>query len=364
MGCRGVAILPEGMSHERFDWLEQWTDGPQDVVRTPGSESNVKEIYDACNALAADPANVILNQFSEYANHLAHWRVTGAAAGMVFDALAAASPGQAPRLAAFVSATGSAGTIAAGDWLKDRYGAAIVAVEALECPTMLYNGYGAHNIQGIGDKHIPLIHNVTNTDAVAAVSDHATDSLDVLFNTESGPTWLVETGRLSEELAGLLPSLGLSSICNVLAAIKTARLWSLGRDDVILTVATDGAELYGSERAKFVAGHFPGGFGAQDAASDVCGPPRRRRHRAHRGAHPGGAQPHLQPWLLHLGRAAGHGARTLRRPSRPGLLAVLRPVVDQWDGLIGEFNERVSAAAESGPRSCFPAPGGTPSMVA
>ncbi|MGH6885293.1 MAG: pyridoxal-phosphate dependent enzyme, partial [Geminicoccales bacterium] len=162
LGCRGVAVLPAGMSRERFDWLQRWVANPADIVRTPGTESNVKEIYDKCHELARDPANVILNQFSEFGNYLVHFHCTARALGAIFEDLRRRDPGL--RLAALVAATGSAGTIAAGDWLKANYGARIVAVEALECPTMLYNGYGEHNIQGIGDKHIPLIHNVMNTD--------------------------------------------------------------------------------------------------------------------------------------------------------------------------------------------------------
>jgi cysteine synthase A len=180
MASRGVAILPEGMSRERFDWLERWCESPdEDVIRTYGTESNVKEIYDACNALARDPGNFILNQFSEFGNHLGHYEITGRALGRVFEDVCRTS-GRDLRLAAFTSATGSAGTIAAGDRLKEEYGTKIVAVEALECPTMLENGFGEHNIQGIGDKHIPLIHNVMNTDVVCAISDVATDELDVL----------------------------------------------------------------------------------------------------------------------------------------------------------------------------------------
>ena len=126
----------------------------------------------------------MLNQFSEFANYLAHYAVTGRAFAHVFASVQAQNPSL--RLGAFVAATGSAGTLGAGDWLKERHGAKIVAVEALECPTMLYNGYGEHNIQGIGDKHIPYIHNVTNTDVVVAVSDRATDQLFVLFNDPAG----------------------------------------------------------------------------------------------------------------------------------------------------------------------------------
>src|SRR5215207_7485536 len=258
MASRGVAILPEGMSQERFDWLDRWCEDPSaDVIRTPGTESNVKEIYDACNALALDPANVVLNQFCEFGNHLGHYEVTGRALEHVVDV---AGEGRDWRLAAFVSATGSAGTIGAGDRLKDTFGSRIVAVEALQCPTMLENGYGEHNIQGIGDKHIPLIHNVMNTDAVVAISDRATDELDVLFNTSAGRGYLARKRGVDERVVSALEHFGFSSVCNVLAAIKTAKLLGLGPDDAIVTVATDGAAMYPSERAKTIASRFDGEF--------------------------------------------------------------------------------------------------------
>ena len=258
MDCRGVAVLPEGMSRERFEWLEGWIAGPEDVIRTYGTESNVKEIYDTCNELAKDPTNVILNQFSEFGNHLSHLRVTGPAVERVF------TDAGGRRLAAFVAASGSAGTLGAGDYLKEQLGARIVAVEALECPTMLYNGYGEHNIQGIGDKHIPLIHNVTNTDDVVAITDRATDALLLLFNTPAGRSHLADLG-LDAALIDNLRHLGLSSICNVLAAIQTARHHRFGPDDVLLTIATDGAEMYQSEIDRIVKRDHPGGFGHHEA---------------------------------------------------------------------------------------------------
>ncbi len=263
LGCRGVAVLPTGMSRERFEWLERWVAEPADIIRTAGTESNVKEIYDACAELERDPANVILNQFSEYGNHLVHWAVTGRALERVVESLAATMPGLRP--AAFVSATGSAGTIGAGDWLKDRHGTKIVAVEALECPTMLRNGFGEHNIQGIGDKHIPLIHNVMNTDLVVDISDRATDRLLVLLNTPAGLAHLAGRG-VPEPILAALPSLGISSICNVLAAIRTAKQLDLGPEDAVLTVATDGAAMYLTEVEKILARDFPAGFGAVEAA--------------------------------------------------------------------------------------------------
>ena len=265
LGCRGVAILPEGMSAERFEWLERWVGSPDDVIRTPGTESNVKEIYDACARLSRDPLHVVFNQFSEIANHLVHYRATGDALEVVYQALLEGRPEL--RAAAFVSATGSAGTIAAGDALKERHGTKIVAVEALECPTMLLNGHGSHNIQGIGDKHIPYIHNVMNTDLVVAVSDQATDRLSVLLQSEQGRRHLRDSLGLDEELVRSFEHFGISSVCNVVAAIKTAKALELGPADAIFTVATDGAELYRTEVELALARHFGGSFGEREAAA-------------------------------------------------------------------------------------------------
>ena len=262
LDCRAVAVLPEGMSEERFSWLAKWVANPsEDIIRTFGVESNVKEIYDKCAELEADPDNIIFNQFCEFGNHLAHYQSTGKALAHIFATEKAAHPELA--LAAFVSATGSAGTIAAGDYLKDEFGTRIVAAEALECPTMLYNGFGEHNIQGIGDKHIPFIHNVMNTDMAVAISDTSTDALNVLFNTDVGKQLMVD--KVGAELVTELANFGLSSICNVLSAIKTAKQWQLGPNDAIVTIATDGAAMYETEVDKAVARLFPGGFDARVA---------------------------------------------------------------------------------------------------
>ena len=268
LGCRGVAVLPEGMSDERFRWLEQWVGDPADIVRTVGTESNVKEIYDKCNELARYPGNVIFNQFCEFGNHLIHYHCTGPAIGRAFERVKQDRP--EAGLAAFVSATGSAGTIAAGDYLKDHYGARIVAAEALECPTMLYNGFGAHNIQGIGDKHIPYIHNVTNTDVAVAVSDRSTDALEAVFNSEPGRAYLRDERGVDPAMIDALADFGLSSICNLLSAIKTSKQLGLGANDVVATVATDGSELYVSEMAKAREKFFAGGLDTRAAAATIA----------------------------------------------------------------------------------------------
>ncbi|MFG1397659.1 pyridoxal-phosphate dependent enzyme [Roseixanthobacter pseudopolyaromaticivorans] len=264
IGCAGVAVLPAGMSQERFDWLEKWVSSPAHIVRTPGTESNVKEIYDACNEMQKDESNVILNQFSAYSNYMVHRAATGAACASVFESLKAGAPGS--RLAAFVSATGSAGTIAAGDHLKAIYGTRIAAVEALECPTMLENGYGEHNIQGIGDKHIPLIHNVMNTDFVVAVSDRASDRLNLLFGTDVGRAYLADRKKIDPALIAAFDNIGISGMANIVASIKLAKYMRYGADDVVVTIATDGAGLYETERSSYLAKHYGGSFDTVDAA--------------------------------------------------------------------------------------------------
>jgi len=258
LGCHGVAVLPEGMSAERFNWLGEWVTAPEDIVRTPGSESNVKEIYDKCAELDRDPKNAIINQFSEFGNYLGHYVCTGRALDFVFEDIRQRRP--EARLAAFTAGTGSAGTLAAGDYLKEKHGTRIVAVEPIECPTLLYNGYGEHNIQGIGDKHVPLIHNVMNTDMVVGVSDEASDDLDLVFNSEAGRSYLKSRRGIDPAIVDDLDSFGFSGTANVLAAIKVAKRLDLGADDVVITVATDSAALYPSERAKRLDQHFGGRF--------------------------------------------------------------------------------------------------------
>jgi len=247
LGLKSVAILPEGMSKERFAWLEKWVEDKNDIIKTTGSESNVKEIYDACNELAKDPNNKIINQFSEYYNYAIHRAVTGPSLERSFNKVKGDSNLKARF---YVSASGSSGTLAAGDYLKERLLSKIAVVEATECPTLLYGGYGEHNIQGIGDKHVPLIHNVMNTDFVVGVSDKATNNLNLIFNTDIGQKFLIEKKGLKEHLVKRFPEFGFSSIANILASIKLAKYMNLGSDDAILTVATDGADLYSTELEK------------------------------------------------------------------------------------------------------------------
>ncbi len=269
LGCTAIAVLPEQMSRERFDWLKQIG---AEIIATPGCESNLKEIYDKCWELKRDPANVIFNQFEDFGNPIFHYNVTGPATEEVCQGLGDPKL----RAAAFISATGSAGTIAAGDYLKMKHpNLKIVAAEARQCPTLLMNGFGDHRIEGIGDRHIPWVHNVRNTDAVAAIDDE--DCLRVLrlFNERAGQRHLASLGVTRSQMASL-SWLGISGICNLLAAIKTAKYFELAERDLIFTVFTDSTELYGSRVRELNAER--GAYRARDAIADFAGP------LAHQGA--------------------------------------------------------------------------------
>jgi cysteine synthase A len=240
LACESIAILPEGMSAERFQWLETVAG---EVIKTPGSESNVKEIFDKCAELRASGEDVVIfNQFDEFGNYLWHYAVTGPAMLEALDD--ALEDGQ--RLAAVAYTTGSAGTLASADYVKQRHpGVKVTASEALQCPTLLRNGYGSHRIEGIGDKHVPWIHNVRNTDVVTGIDDAGPMALIRLFNEPAGTEYLASLG-LGPELIGRLPELGISSIANMLTSIKVAKWFEMGQDDVIVTIATDSMDMYQS----------------------------------------------------------------------------------------------------------------------
>jgi len=244
LGCDAIAILPEEMSQERFEWLRSI--GTKEIFATPGCESNVKEIYDKCWELKNTRGNevVIFNQFDEFGNSLWHYEVTGSAIDEVFKKLQITN--SKLQISGYISATGSAGTIAAGDYLKTKFpNIKITASEALQCPTLYLNGYGGHRIEGIGDKHVPWIHNVRNTDCVTAIDDEITIRLMRLFNEEVGKNILVKEG-ISKNFVDKLSLLGISGICNLVSAIKFAKYFELTENDVVFTIFTDSMELYGS----------------------------------------------------------------------------------------------------------------------
>ena len=253
LGCDSIAILPAEMSKERFDWLKEIG---AEIFATPGCESNVKEIYDKCWELKKTRGNdvVILNQFEEFGNGMWHYNVTAEA---ILEVLKA-ELGAGQTLAAYVSATGSAGTIAAGDRLKEVFPhCKICASEALQCPTIINNGFGAHRIEGIGDKHITWIHNVRNTDVGVAIDDQDCIQVMRLFNEKEGQDTLRKNG-VSEDIIEKLPLLGISGISNMLSAIKVAKYYELTENDAIFTIFTDSIEMYRSriEEAREAQGAY------------------------------------------------------------------------------------------------------------
>ncbi|MEW5813807.1 MAG: pyridoxal-phosphate dependent enzyme [Spirochaetota bacterium] len=261
LGCNSIAILPEGMSRERFEWLSRIAG---EIIATPGCESNVKEIFDKCRELKATRGSdiFIFNQFEEFGNYLWHHEVTGKAMEKVLNKLM----GARDRMAGICLSSGSAGTLGSGDYLKEIFPRARLAVgEALQCPTLLSSGFGGHRIEGIGDKHIPWIHNVKNTDLVIAVDDeHALRSLR-LFNEEIGRDYLAEQG-VDKSLLDQLDLLGISSIGNLVAAIKFAKYYELTENDIVLTVFTDSFELYASRIEELTEERGP--YTRDDAVKD------------------------------------------------------------------------------------------------
>ena len=270
LACESIAILPEEMSQERFNWLKTVAG---EVISTPGCESNVKEIYDKCHELMAGPRGqkgeiVIFNQFDEFANHLWHYEITGHAMEEVLN-----KELKGDNFRGITSTTGSAGTIASGDYLKEIYPhSKILAGEALQCPTLLYNGYGGHRIEGIGDKHVPWIHNVKNTDLVVAVDDNDCIAVMRLFNEPNGHKFLQEKG-VEQSIISQLHLLGISSIANMIMAIKMAKYYEMSENDVIITVFTDSMELYQSrlQEQRKLFGNYTNSDAIRDYNSHILG---------------------------------------------------------------------------------------------
>ncbi len=240
LACDSIAILPAEMSKERFDWLSKIAG---EVIATPGCESNVKEIFDKTWELKQRDDVMIFNQFEEMGNPLWHYNVTGHALGDVFEAI----KNDGDRFSGACFTSGSAGTMSAGDYLKEQYPNLKLGVgEALQCPTILNNGFGGHRIEGIGDKHIPFIHNVKNTDMAIAIDDEDSQRLLRLFNCEEGKKYLVEELGLNKDFVEILSWLGISGIANILCCIKMAKYYEFTEHDVLGTVLTDSAVMYQS----------------------------------------------------------------------------------------------------------------------
>ena len=334
LSCDAVAILPVGMSRERFEWLRDI--GTDEVIATPGTESNVKEIYDKCWQLRAERGDgiVIYNQFEEFGNAIWHYQMTGSVIDEIFDRHFA----DGRRLSGYVSATGSAGTIAAGDFLRTRHPAVrVVASEALQCPTLLQFGFGEHRIEGIGDKHVPWIHNVRNTDFVAAVDDEQAMQLLRLFNEDEGRETLRREGVDDDTIASL-DQIGISGIGNLVASIKTARYYDMDERDVIFTPLTDSMDLYSSRMEEMrqqygvytthlADQHF--GRYLQGTTTDHV---RELNYADRKALH----NFKYFTWVEQQGRSADELRQLWDEDFWAGVFS--QEVVDEWDRLIEAFN--------------------------
>ncbi len=334
LGCPSIAVLPEEMSVERFEWLDKVG---SEVIKTPGGESNVKEIYDKVKQLIAERGDeiVVLNQFEEIGNSLWHYAVTGPAMQEVFEN--EVDIGQ--RMSALFLTQGSAGTLGCGDYLREQYPLIkIGAGEALQCPTLLYNGYGSHRIEGIGDKHVPWIHNLKNMDLVVDLDDELTIRLMRLFNEPAGHDLLIEHG-IDKNLVDKLHLFGISSIANIIGAIKMARFYEMNGNDIIFTVATDSMEMYQSRLIE--TRRINGEYSTLNAAVDFDGRlmglstdnmlelsyyDRKRMHNLK-----------YFTWVEQQGKTVEElDAQWFDNDYWKNQYAL----VDQWDARIDEFNER------------------------
>ena len=336
LACRSVAILPEGMSRERFEWLSKIAG---EVIATPGTESNVKEIFDKTNELRATRDDVmIFNQFDEMGNYLWHYNITGEAIGEAFESI----KGDDGCFAGLCLTSGSAGSLAAGDRLKQKYPFSKIAVgEALQCPTILNNGFGAHRIEGIGDKHIPWVHNVRNTDMAIAIDDCDSMALLRLFNEPEGKRYLRREAGVDGQDVENLSLMGISGISNMLCAIKFAKYYELTSRDVVATILTDSVEMYFSRLEELRKAH--GEYTSLNAAADYAACLRGARtdnlieltyadrKRVHNLKY--------YTWVEQQGKTSAQLDGLWR--SQENTFQAVQRETDEIDALIDAFNERV-----------------------
>lgn len=337
LGADSIAILPAEMSRERFEWLSKIAG---EVIATPGCESNVKEIFDKTWELKTTREDVLIfNQFEEMGNYLWHYNVTGSAISDAFEEMKDAGD----RFAGAVFTSGSAGTMASGDYLKEKYPTSKLGVgEALQCSTLLDNGFGGHRIEGIGDKHVPWIHNVKNTDMVIDIDDEDSQQLIRFFNEPMGQEYLVKEAGVAPEFIEMLQYFGISGIANMLCAIKMAKYYELTEHDVIATVMTDSSVMYGSriEELREADGEYTPTKAAvvyekhirsikTDAMEELTYRSRKRIHNLK-----------YYTWVEQQGRTAEELDALWY--DTEGTWESVRNQADEVDKLITEFNERAN----------------------
>ena len=238
-GYPAIVVMPDNMSAERYERIRNYGG---DLDLTPGTESDVILTLERTHSayVAYPDKYMVLAQFELLPNYRFHRHVTGDAAVQAVKGIGNGG------VAAFVSAPGSAGTLAAGDYIKSLWDdSKIVALEPRQCSTLYDGGQGQHRIEGIGDKMVTLIHNVFNTDLLMLIDDEDTvRGMEVMQNGSE-----VLTDRLgvpNTAATELLGKFGPSCVCNIIGAIKTAKYLGLGPDDNVVTIATDSYDRYPS----------------------------------------------------------------------------------------------------------------------
>jgi hypothetical protein len=282
---------------------------------------------------------VIFNQFEEFGNSIWHYQQTG---GVIEEIYQKHYKTSNSRLSAFISATGSAGTVSAGDFLRTCHPhIKVVACEATQCPTLYQFGFGAHRIEGIGDKHIPWVHNVKNTDMAIAIDDDDSMALLRLFNEPAGKEYLKNEIGICEEDVESLALMGISGISNMLCAIKFAKYYELTNRDVVATILTDSVEMYLSrlEEQRGLCGGYTTVKAAADYAASLRGAKTdnlieltyTQRKRIHNLKY--------YTWVEQQGRLSEELDDQWYRQDKT--FEAVQKQTEQIDALIDDFNERV-----------------------
>ncbi|MBN1338401.1 MAG: pyridoxal-phosphate dependent enzyme [Bacteroidales bacterium] len=341
LGCESIAVLPEEMSQERFEWLR---DIGAEIFATPGCESNVKEIYDKAKELKKERGDeiVVLNQFEEIGNSLWHYAVTGPAMEEVFNQAAGADK----TFAGIFLTQGSAGTLGSADYIREIHPLVkVCAGEAQQCPTLLFNGFGGHRIEGIGDKHVPWIHNLRNMDMAAGIDDEAAIGIMRLFNETAGRDYLIHEAGVNPELVNKLDLMGISSIANMMGAIKMAKYYEMDESDVIFSVATDSMEMYRSRVTEEITKNGPLNAADAQALFRSCLPGLKTDYMIEMNYYDKKRMHNLKyfTWVEQQGKTVEElNAQWYDRDYWKRQYAK----VDEWDEKIMEFNERTGLLKE------------------
>jgi cysteine synthase A len=196
LGYKVTIVMPAGMSQERMKLMRAYG---AEVITTPGGESDVDLCLKKIEELKQESPGKYWEpgQFSNKDNVAAHYKTT---APEIWEQ-------SGGKVDCFVASQGTGGTLTGvGGYLrKNKKKVALYAVEPSEAPILAHRKWGAHKIEGIGDGFVPR--NLQLSHLTGIITTGSDESIQM-------------ARRLARE-EGIF--CGISSGCNVLAAIKAAK---------------------------------------------------------------------------------------------------------------------------------------------